>query len=305
MKTNRTIAELLEVIPDAALILNRNNELVLVNTMLSEMFGYSQRRELLGQSLNILLPESVRSHHAKHVEAFFNSAQNRPMGRGFKFIGQRKDGSTIYVEIMLSHVDFDGEHFAIAFVRDATSMQMTEDKIRRELEHERKLAQTDHLTGLANRRAFVEALDNEIHDLKQHGLEFAVCFIDLDDFKKINDTHGHQMGDEVLQQIGHVIATTCRANDLVARIGGDEFATIHVGATLQDAMTALERIRERLVHEFAEHDWPVTLSMGICHCNDANEDYDVATILKAADKAMYEAKNQGKNQIKIAHVVAV
>ncbi|PHR63884.1 MAG: PAS domain S-box protein [Idiomarina sp.] len=305
MKTNRTIAELLEVIPDAALILNRNNELVLVNTMLSEMFGYSQRRELLGQSLNILLPESVRSHHAKHVEAFFNSAQNRPMGRGFKFIGQRKDGSTIYVEIMLSHVDFDGEHFAIAFVRDATSMQMTEDKIRRELEHERKLAQTDHLTGLANRRAFVEALDNEIHDLKQHGLEFAVCFIDLDDFKKINDTHGHQMGDEVLQQIGHVIATTCRANDLVARIGGDEFATIHVGATLQDAMTALERIRERLVHEFAEHDWPVTLSMGICHCNDANEDYDVATILKAADKAMYEAKNQGKDQIKIAHVVAV
>lgn len=305
MKTQKTIAELIEVIPDAALILNRDNQLVMVNAMLTEMFGYSQRRELLGQPLDILLPDSVRSDHSKHVASFFTSAHNRPMGRGLKFAGQRKDGSTIYVEIMLSHVDFDGEHFAIAFVRDATNIQMTEDKIRRELEHERKLAQTDHLTGLANRRAFVEALDNEIHNLNEHGLDFAVCFIDLDDFKKINDTHGHQMGDEVLQQIGHVIATTCRANDLVARIGGDEFATIHVGATLQDAMTVLERIREKLVHEFAEHDWPVTLSMGICHCNDAKHHFDVATILRAADKAMYEAKKQGKNQIKIAHVAAV
>ncbi|RZQ57111.1 sensor domain-containing diguanylate cyclase [Pseudidiomarina tainanensis] len=305
MKTHRTIAELIEVIPDAALILNRNNELVMVNTMLTEMFGYAQRRELLGQPLDILLPEQVRAGHAKHVAAFFNSAQNRPMGRGFKFVGERKDGSTIYVEIMLSHVDFDGEHFAIAFVRDATSLKVTEDKIRRELEHERILAQTDHLTGVANRRAFVAALDDEIHDLRDHGLEFAVCFIDLDDFKKINDTHGHEMGDQVLQQIAHVIESTCRANDLVARIGGDEFATIHVGATLQDAMTALERIRERLVHEFAEHDWPVTLSMGICHCNDPQQHFEVATILRAADKAMYEAKKQGKNQIKIAHVAAV
>lgn len=305
MKTHRTIAELLEVIPDAALIINRSSELVLVNSMLVTMFGYQQRRELVGKKLDILLPESSHVTHEKHVAGFFSRAENRPMGKGFEFLGRRNDGTMLHVEIMLSHVEFDGEPFAIAFVRDSTSSKLTEDKIRRELEQERVLALTDHLTGLANRRAFVEELERDIELLRTQERQFAVCFIDLDDFKIINDTYGHEIGDEVLQQVAHVVKASCRASDLVARVGGDEFATIHPGASLEDAMHVLERVRKMLVQEFAEHHWPVTLSMGVCHCGDANLSYDVASILRVADKAMYEAKQKGKNQIKIAHVSAV
>ena len=166
------------------------------------------------------------------------------------------------------------------------------------------MALTDHLTGLANRRSFVAELESDIQELHEHGWQFAVCFIDLDDFKQINDRFGHETGDKVLQQIGYVVKNGCRGSDLVARIGGDEFATIHPGASLEDALHVLERVRASLMLEFAEQDWPVTVSMGVCFCGDRNEPLDVPNILRAADRAMYEAKNQGKNQIKIARVAA-
>src|SRR5690554_4616693 len=252
MKTNRTLTELIEVIPDAALILNRSGKMVLVNSMLVNMFGYERRQDLVGQSIDIFLPEAVRAVHGQHVEGFFERAESRPMGTGFKFVGERKDGSTIYVEIMLSHVEFEGEPFAMAFIRDTTSMKLTEDKIRRELEQERVLALTDHLTGLANRRSSVEELETDIKDLREHAWQVAVCFIGLDDFKTVNDTHGHEVGDQVLQQVAQVVKAGCRGSDLVARIGGDEFATIHAGATLDDALHVLDRVREKLVQELAD-----------------------------------------------------
>lgn len=302
MKTDRTVAELIEIIPDAALIINRHNRLVLVNQMLAEMFGYDSPKEMIGQPLNILLPEAAREMHGHHVAAFFADGESRPMGSGLRFFGQRKDGSTLFVEIMLSHVVFENTHYAIAFVRDATSYRVTEDRIRRELERERILAQTDHLTGILNRRAFVRSLEGCIKELQANDRCFSVCFIDLDDFKQVNDNLGHDVGDRVLQQVAHVIEASCRSHDIVARIGGDEFATLHTGAQLDDAMHALERIRTNLVKAFEQHEWPVTLSMGICYCFDPMLHRDASLILRAADKAMYEAKKQGKNQIKVASI---
>lgn len=299
MKTEKTLAELIEIIPDAALMIDEDGSLVLLNNMLAKMFGY-EKQELLGQSLDILLPEDIREYHHQHVVGFFKSGKSRPMGQGFRFLGQRRSGEKFFVEIMLSHVRLDGEEYALAFVRDNTFAKQTEDKIRRELERERLLALTDHLTGLGNRRAFTHELEQDIEELKEHGWHFAVGFIDLDDFKVINDTYGHEMGDRILQDVATSIRQGCRGTDFVARIGGDEFATIHPGATLQDAVQVLDRVRTSIVAEMKEKHWPVTLSLGVCHCDDATREYTVAELLRAADEAMYEAKQQGKNQIKIA-----
>ena len=304
LRTDKTLAELIEVIPDAALIVNTKGHIVLVNRMLVNMFGYQRRKDMVGQSMNILLPDQVRQHHDQHMRYFFEQGENRPMGKGFKFAGIKANGDTIYVDIMLSHVEFDGKNFAIAFIRDTTSNKIVEDRIRRELERERKLAMTDHLTGLENRRAFVEELEGNIQSLAEHGWQFAVCFIDLDDFKLVNDNLGHQIGDDVLQKVAHILKANCRGSDLVARIGGDEFATIHAGASLQDAMHVLERVRSSIVQELSADKIPVTLSMGLCHCYEQQRHYSVSGILSAADQAMYEAKQQGKNQIKIACVDA-
>ena len=299
VKTRRTVEELLELVPDAGMIVDRDSTLVLVNTALARMFGYP-REALRGDRLDRLLPQALHTKHQQHVRDFFSSAANRPMGHGFRFLGVRANGEEFHVEIMLSHFSLDDETYAMAFVRDTTALKLTEEKIRRELEQERTLALTDHLTGLGNRRAFTLELEEDLAELSQHGWQFAVCFIDLDDFKLVNDTYGHAFGDKVLQDIARLIRAGCRSTDFVARIGGDEFATIHPSASLEDAMLVLERVRASIVQELHEQHWPVTLSMGICHCNERDHSHTIREILGAADKAMYEAKKQGKNRIEIA-----
>jgi len=299
VKTTRTVEELLELVPDAGMVVDRDSTLLLVNSELARMFGY-RREQLQGSKLDRLLPAALHTRHQQHVRDFFCTAENRPMGQGFRFLGVRASGEEFHVEIMLSHFELDGDVYAMAFVRDSTALKLTEEKIRRELEQERTLALTDHLTGLGNRRAFTLELEEDLAELKQHGWQFAVCFIDLDDFKLVNDTYGHEFGDQVLQDIARLVRAGCRSTDFVARIGGDEFATIHPNATLEDAMLVLERVRTSIVRELHEQHWPVTLSMGICHCNERDHDYTLREILRAADKAMYLAKREGKNRIEIA-----
>ena len=136
----------------------------------------------------------------------------------------KQSGLQFYVDIMLNQMDVDGDLFGVAIVRDYT-LQPDRRKIRRELEYEKRQALTDHLTGVMNRRAFVAQLNEELQQLAEHGTPFAVGFIDLDDFKEVNDRFGHQYGDQVLQSIACMISGCSRHSDHVARIGGDEFAT--------------------------------------------------------------------------------
>lgn len=267
------------------------------------MFKY-QHDELLGLTLDNLLPESIRAQHKFHVEHFFNSQKNRPMGRGFRFLGQRKNGDTFHVDIMLSHVTVKKQSFAIAFIRDATQNRETEEKIRRQLEHERQQAMTDFLTGVGNRRAFYQELARDIEELELEHHTFSVALIDLDNFKRLNDTLGHEEGDRALQAIANALCAATRGTDFVARIGGDEFATIHPGATLDDSLAILERARGQVLKVSEENNWDLSVSIGICHCADsttvAQGECTVEAILHVADSAMYQGKRAGKNQITAA-----
>ncbi|CAB0150288.1 putative diguanylate cyclase YdaM [Pseudidiomarina piscicola] len=300
MKDERDLSELIEIIPDAAIVVNQDGMIVLVNQLAAELFGY-RHDELLKAPLDNLLPESMRSQHKFHVASFFNTQQSRPMGRGFRFLGQRKDQSTFNVDIMLSHVEVKQNSYAIAFIRDATQARETEEKIRRQLEHERKQAATDFLTGVANRRAFHQELAQEITEARLRPHKFNVALIDLDNFKGLNDSLGHEEGDRALQAIANAVCSAVRGSDFVARIGGDEFATIHPGSTLDEGMTILERARAQVLKVSAENNWNISISVGICYCaSDTpidHEDYRVETILRLADAAMYKGKRAGKNQI--------
>ncbi|MFC0445150.1 GGDEF domain-containing protein [Pseudidiomarina halophila] len=302
MKDERDLSELIEIIPDAALVVNQQGVIVLVNQLAATMFNY-QHDELLGASLDTLLPEGMREQHKFHVNHFFNTQSSRPMGRGFRFLGQRKTGDTFHVDIMLSHVTVKQESFAIAFIRDATQNRETEEKIRRQLELERKQALTDFLTGVGNRRAFYQELASDIEALKEGHHSFSVALIDLDNFKRLNDSRGHDQGDRALQSIANALCAAVRGTDFVARIGGDEFATIHPGATLEDSRVILERVRSEALKVSAEHDWKLSVSIGICHCADPQlAETGVCTvesILRVADSAMYQGKRAGKNQITV------
>lgn len=296
MEVKRAFTDFLEVIPDGAVVINPQGMIVAVNQAAAAMFGYSSS-SMLDMPLNNLLPEGVRENHDKHLVKFFKNPGRRSMGNGLVFPAVRRDDSTFYVDIMLNQLDFDGELFGIAIVRDYTLLKKSEDKIRLELEFEKRQALTDHLTGIMNRRAFSAQLTDEITQLEQQGTPFSVSFIDLDDFKEINDEYGHQYGDEVLQKIAELIRLHSRSTDYVARIGGDEFATIHVMIAPADAEQMMQRLRAELVSGIGHANLPVTLSIGLCQCDDPSEKYTVENIMARADQAMYQAKKEGKNAV--------
>lgn len=187
-------------------------------------------------------------------------------------------------------------------------MKVENDRLRREverLEAERvrlleetnarltALATTDPLTGLANRRAFDEALAREVA-LAERGVHpVSLVVLDVDHFKGFNDTFGHQVGDEVLRQVASAARGCCRATDLATRFGGEEFTVLLPATNLDGAIALAERIRQAV----AVGPWslrPVTVSAGVATLVSGE---DTAGLIEAADRAMYRAKRNGRNRV--------
>lgn len=162
----------------------------------------------------------------------------------------------------------------------------------------RQLAVTDPLTGLYNRRYFVEKLDEEVRRAQRYGERVALMLVDCDHLKYINDVHGHLSGDRALQALADVMKITLRETDVLARLGGDEFAALLIGADDERAMDVCARLRKtvqslRLISEDGG-DIDMTVSAGIAIFPDAGS--DVKMLMREADTALYRAKNDGRNQ---------
>ena len=155
-------------------------------------------------------------------------------------------------------------------------------------------AETDFLTGIANRRKFLAVLETEIIEAKRYGIPLAVIFFDIDHFKRINDDHGHQAGDQVLRELAHVVGNTIRHTDIFARFGGEEFTILVHDNDVRTGRDLAEKIRQNI----ERHEFPatgaVTCSFGVAQFY---EDDCVETIIKRADEAMYAAKQLGRNRV--------
>ncbi len=154
------------------------------------------------------------------------------------------------------------------------------------------LATVDGLTGLMNRRTFEDALQREVSRATRTGADLSLLLVDVDHFKKVNDTHGHPVGDEVLRHVGRVLATAGRDFDLPGRYGGEEFVVILPGCGPDEAVAVGDRLRAAIAATGAPV--PVTASIGAAalHRNAA----DAESLIKAADAALYEAKQTGRNR---------
>ncbi|MEP6847715.1 MAG: GGDEF domain-containing protein [Acidobacteriota bacterium] len=168
--------------------------------------------------------------------------------------------------------------------------------LRKAYSHQKELARTDYLTQLANARSFYEAAELEIGRLRRYEHPFTLAYIDIDDFKAINDEHGHAEGNRLLKTLGEAAKRNLRETDLVARLGGDEFALLLPETDTGAAEVAIEKLRHFLLDEMRNHGWAATFSIGVVTCNVAPE--SVTDVLKLGDSLAYEAKNSGKDTVR-------
>jgi diguanylate cyclase (GGDEF)-like protein len=167
------------------------------------------------------------------------------------------------------------------------------------LEREKEMARTDYLTGAVNSRLFFKWVQMEIDRFNRYKHPFTVAYIDLDNFKTVNDQFGHSIGDDVLCTVVTYAKRDLRKTDVIARLGGDEFALLLPETSQEYARIALIKLQEGLLEEMQRNNWPITFSIGVLTCNAAPPNTDV--LIKMADDLMYSVKNNSKNAIKYAN----
>lgn len=163
------------------------------------------------------------------------------------------------------------------------------------LDHEQELSRTDHLTGIANRRCFNELAGDEIRRSRRYLSPFTLIYLDIDNFKVVNDTQGHSEGDRLLRQVARTLRDNLRESDMVARLGGDEFALLLPETDAGSAPSVAAKLRGLLASE-VESRWPVSFSIGMVTYLSAPTTVD--EMIRTADLLMYETKSCGKDGLR-------
>ena len=271
-----------ESAPNAMVMVDRRGMIALVNSQAVKMFGYN-REELTGQSVEVLIPERFRRGHPEYRLEFSSSPQARPMGAGRDLYAMRKDGTEFPVEIGLNPIETEDGLLVMSAIVDITERQRAQEQIR-------LLAVTDPLTGLANYRRLLVALESEIKRHSRTRRSFAVLLFDLDGLKKINDAHGHLVGSRALGRLANILRIHCREIDTVARYGGDEFVVVLPETESEAARHVAQRISEQLRND---GEMPcISASVGTAIFPQDGKTID--ELLAVADRGLYREKRSSK-----------
>jgi diguanylate cyclase (GGDEF)-like protein/PAS domain S-box-containing protein len=274
--------QLLDSSPDAMIISDRDGNITQVNKNAEELFGYSKSEF---KSLNIakLMPKRFVNHQ-EHIQHFFKRASSRQMGLGNTLYALNRLGKEFPVEISLNSAELNERKVAITVIRDVTDKK----KIEAKLLHQ---ANYDLLTNLPNRKLINDRLNQAINRAIRSNNKFGVLFIDLDNFKKANDLHGHEFGDKLLVCIADLLRASLRAEDTIGRLGGDEYLVIIPDIIQNESLTHIvEKILLAFAHLGPIDDKSVDIgaSIGISIYPDNGINCD--ELIRDADLAMYEAK---------------
>jgi diguanylate cyclase (GGDEF)-like protein len=171
-------------------------------------------------------------------------------------------------------------------------------RVARQLDRERSAARTDYLTGAVNTRFFRALSQREIDRASRYGYPMTIAYVDVDDFKGVNDAYGHAVGDRVLKAIADGMQKAVRKTDVVARIGGDEFALLFPEMGAVEAQGVVSKLQSILTDEMRRHSWPVTFSIGVLTFESAPSSSD--EMLNLADRMMYAVKKAGKDNVRFS-----
>lgn len=258
------------------------------------------------------LDRAIEAYHpddraivAAHIDRALGSRS------GFEFVARivRLDGEVRYVfsKGEIDRVRDEGSFGLFGIIRDITT-QVAQDAAMEEARSQAEraareatiLAETDQLTGIANRRRTTFALDQAVLAARASGQPLSVAMFDIDHFKRINDTLGHQAGDKVLARVAADAATELRSDDVFGRLGGEEFVIVLPQTTAQTALMIAERVRAGIEQggiEQGSTDPRVTISIGVA---ELTADEDAESLLRRADQALYRAKHEGRNTLRLA-----
>ncbi len=280
---------------EAIIMMDYNGNISYWNPAAHRILGYT-REEAIGKNLHELIaPERFRPAHLAAFSEFQKTGQGNAIGKTLELAARRKDGQEIDIELSLSAVKIKEEWHSVGIIQDITERKKTE-------EHMKHLATYDFLTDLPSMGLARDRLSVALNMARRYKKTVALMFVDLDDFKTVNDTLGHDAGDYVLKQVAKRLLSCVRETDTVARFGGDEFLII---ATEINAPENAAQIAEKVIQLISQpmifngQQALVGTSIGIAFFPEHGENMD--QLIQQADKAMYKVKNAGKNGFSFAN----
>lgn len=285
----KTYYHVIEHSPVAVLISDNKGQIEYINPKYVELTGYTPD-DVIGNNVSMLYARDQAS--AEYYQELLHEVQTGNVWRREAF-NVRKNGEGYWENISVSPVlDENGQIYHFVVLKEDIT------KRREESEKAKYLAYHDSLTGLSNRSLFYDRLMIAVANATRYQSQMAVMFLDLDGFKEINDTYGHDTGDDVLKAVAEQLKTVMRKGDTVARMGGDEFTLIVPEfEDVTDVELVAEKILKSLRQPLTKKALLVTPSIGIAFYPQHGTNHEA--LLSHADKAMYQAKKQGKNNYQI------
>ena len=282
---------------DAIAIISEDELVTYWNPAAESMFGYSQD-EIIGENLHELLaPSGMRKDAHGGFGSFRHSGMGKLIGKTIEIKALRKDGTEFDIELSISSLKLRNKWNALGIIRDISERKIHEVELKRQ-------AFIDYLTGVNNRGHFMELAELELNRTVRYANPLSILMMDIDFFKKVNDTYGHKIGDMVLKRLAEVCVAALREVDIIGRIGGEEFAILLPETDTNEAKEVAERLRDsvektRITLEGGGLPLQSTVSIGVASLRSREDNIDV--LLNLADGALYTAKANGRNRVCAAH----
>ncbi len=285
-----SLRALAELSPSALIGGRPDGTVTLANAPVEQLLGWKPE-ELIGKHVKVVWPRRFRREYLDLLCAIRDERPSTGPAREGEFLLARKDGSEVTVRVAARWIDTDRGPISLCALTDLTERDRVEQLLR-------SLAERDPLTGLFNRRRFEEELGSQVARAVRYGEGGALIALDLDGFKVVNDTLGHQVGDALLQAVAVRLRSRLRESDALVRLGGDEFAALLPHVSGPEALRVAEDLVETLRAEpFALEggQFQITASAGVSAVGGRRSAAE--TLLREADLAMYDAKAEGGDRV--------
>mgnify|MGYP001578245077 CR=1 FL=1 len=274
---------------DAIIMIDHEGNVIFWNNAAEKMFGYTNQEAMGKNCHGLIAPSRYHEAYEEGFGAFKESGQGAVIGKTLELEARKKDGAEFPVELSLSGLLFQGKWSAVGIIRDITERKRLEDEIT-------EISLRDQLTELYNRRGFITLAEQQMKVANRTNRQMWLTFIDCDNLKWINDTLGHEEGDKSLIATGNILRQTFRESDIIARMGGDEFAILSAEAVDMNPEAFLKRLQQNIDSYNAKESRPYKLgiSWGTA-VYDPESPLSLDRLISSADELMYAQKRTKTN----------